>query len=86
MVHPALRVAGHAEVVADVLVPDFVDAQLGAVVEDADAVRVGLHGMVVPEPKDLRLRGALRLAVQDDRVANIDVRKVVGGSRESRGS
>lgn len=64
MRHLALAIPRDAGVVADVLVPDVADAQLGAVVEDADRAR-GLHRVGVLVPQDLRRRCAFCLAVED---------------------
>lgn len=66
--HLALAVARDARVVADVLVPDVADAQLGAVVEDAH--RPGrLHGVRIFVPQYFGRGRALSLAVEDDSVS-----------------
>ena len=68
MRHLPLAIARDARVIADVLVSDVADAQLGAVVEDADRAR-RFHWVRVLVPQDLRRGCALRLAVQDDSVS-----------------
>lgn len=66
--HLSFAIAGYARVVADVLVPDVADAQLGAVVEDSHSAR-RLHRIRVLVPQDLRRGRTLRLAVEDDSVS-----------------
>lgn len=83
--HPSFGVPGDTHVVADVLVPYLVDPELRAVVEDAHRLR-GLHRLVVAVPEELRLRCALRLAVEDDGVPDVDVRDIIRGGGEARGS
>ena len=85
MMHPALRISGNAEVVPDILVPNLVNPEFGAVVEDAHTV-AGRHGVVVPKPEYLRLRSAFCFTVEDDRVTDVDVRDVVWGRGKPRRS
>lgn len=79
----ALAVAGDARVVADVLMSNVGDAKLGAVVKDADGGR-DVNGVGIPVPEDLWRRRALRLAVEDDGIAQVDVDYVLRRNAEAR--
>lgn len=79
----ALAVAGDARVVADVLMSNVGDTKLGAIVKDADGGR-DVDGIGIPVPEDLRRRRALRLAVEDDGIAQVDVDYVLRRNAEAR--
>lgn len=64
----SLTIARVTRVLADVLVANGADAQLGAIIEDANSRRRNVHRRAVLVPQDLRRWGAICLAVEDDRV------------------
>lgn len=66
----SLTVARNACVVADVLVADGGDAQLGAIVKNANSSG-RLHRIGVLVPQDLGRGGAIGLAIENDRVTYI---------------
>lgn len=78
----ALSVPGDAGVVADVLVLDRRNPELGAVVEYTDGRR-RLDGTRVLVPKDLWRRSAFSLAVQYYRIAQIHVYHIIRRYAES---
>lgn len=79
----ALAVSGETGVVTDVLALDRRDPELGAVVDDRDGQR-WLDRVRVLVPEYLRRRRTLRLAVEDDRVAQVHVDHLFRGYCESR--
>ena len=79
----ALAVLGRARVIADVLLADVGDAQLGAVVGDGQRGR-RRHQLIVPQPQNLRHRRALGQAAQDDRVAQAHVNHLLRRQCEMR--
>lgn len=78
----ALSVPGDAGVIANVLVLDRRDPELGAVVEYTDGRR-RLHGIRVLVPKDLGRRSTLSLAVEYYRIAQIHVYHIIRRYAES---
>lgn len=64
----ALTIARVARVLADVLVANGADTQLGAIIEDANSRRRNVDRCAILVPQDLRRGGAIRLTVEDDRV------------------
>lgn len=64
----SLTIARVARVLADVLVTDGANTQLGAIIEDTNSSRRNVHRRIVFVPQDLRRWGAIGLTVEDDRV------------------
>jgi len=79
----AFPVPGEAGVIADVLVLDRREPELGAVVEYPDVPAVRLDGIRVLVPKELRRRGTLSLAVEYYRIAQIHVNHIFRRDAES---
>ena len=85
MAYLALSVPGDARVISDILVAYTGDAQLGTLVEYADgARRRRVDRVLIFEPHDFGRGGAVRLAVQDNGVAQIYINNLFGRDDESR--
>jgi len=79
----AFPVPGDAGVIADVLVLDLRQSELGAVVKYPNVPAIGLDGIRVLVPQDLWRRCALSLAVQYYRIAQIHVYHIIWRHAES---
>lgn len=78
-----LPVPGEAGVIADVLVLDRRESELGAVVEYPDVSAIRLDGIRVLVPKELWRWGTLSLAVEYYRIAQIHVNHIFWRDAES---